>query len=324
VVLAFAGLARLMRDDQSKAQLQPLLANCRLMVLPLIDCPAAPAQGALAIECRTNDHSMRQLLESIHDVTTAELVQTERDLMAEWGGGCHQRFGITAVDVPGVGTVVHHRGKKADDSQVEGITWRGCKARVKGARGWDGFAFRSRSEPILQPLPPLNEAVFIASPKAVWSKEIADTLRGRRLWVSGTSTWFKLAQLGLWVEGCGDGYGFGSMRQTLADPLLQLPSTNGWSVLTHRDGVNTWTDYKAHATYSVSYQMSQEIIDAVKTATHFYWTSYSQYSAYKKYIPIGAQHAVGPGKTKDYIERDGVEVSVFPSHQSWLIWMGAD
>ena len=55
VVLAFAGLIRLWRDarpDGGRERIQRLLQNVRWMVLPLTDCPSAPGQGALAVECR--------------------------------------------------------------------------------------------------------------------------------------------------------------------------------------------------------------------------------------------------------------------------------
>ncbi|CAK9249825.1 unnamed protein product [Sphagnum jensenii] len=51
VILAFAGLIRLWQDEKGRAELTKLLAGVRWMVLPLRECPAAPAQGALAIEC---------------------------------------------------------------------------------------------------------------------------------------------------------------------------------------------------------------------------------------------------------------------------------
>ena len=38
-----------------QAELTQLTNGLRWMVLPLNECPAAPAQGALAIECRSND-----------------------------------------------------------------------------------------------------------------------------------------------------------------------------------------------------------------------------------------------------------------------------
>ena len=61
VILAFAGLSRLWQDEAvgAAAILRELLAGLPRMLLPLNLCPAAPAQGALAIECRSDDARTR-------------------------------------------------------------------------------------------------------------------------------------------------------------------------------------------------------------------------------------------------------------------------
>ncbi len=105
VVLAFAGLARLWQDEAvgAAAVLRELLAGLPRMLLPLTLCPAAPAQGALAIECRVNDERTRALLAAIDDPATRAAIDAERALLAQRGGGCHQRFGATQVQVDGPG-----------------------------------------------------------------------------------------------------------------------------------------------------------------------------------------------------------------------------
>ena len=48
------------------------------MVLPITDCPSAPGQGALAVECRSDDETLRAVLASLDDAATARLVGEER------------------------------------------------------------------------------------------------------------------------------------------------------------------------------------------------------------------------------------------------------
>src|SRR5262249_52360049 len=68
VVLAFAGLIRLWADEAAgRPELRKLLEGVRWMVLPLRECPAAPAQGALAVECRAADARVRSVLAKLHD-----------------------------------------------------------------------------------------------------------------------------------------------------------------------------------------------------------------------------------------------------------------
>jgi hydroxymethylbilane synthase len=76
VVLARAGLARLGRLDAITETLDPL------QVLP------APAQGALAVECRTSDARTRELLGRLEDAAVRACVVAERSTLATLEAGC--------------------------------------------------------------------------------------------------------------------------------------------------------------------------------------------------------------------------------------------
>jgi hydroxymethylbilane synthase len=76
VVLARAGLARLGRLDAVTETLDPL------QVLP------APAQGALAVECRTSDARTRELLGRLEDTGARACVTAERSALAALEAGC--------------------------------------------------------------------------------------------------------------------------------------------------------------------------------------------------------------------------------------------
>ena len=76
VVLARAGLSRLGRVGEITETLDPL------QVLP------APAQGALAVECRTSDARTRELLGRLEDSRTRACVLAERTTLATLEAGC--------------------------------------------------------------------------------------------------------------------------------------------------------------------------------------------------------------------------------------------
>nr|WP_204331855.1 hydroxymethylbilane synthase [Geodermatophilus sabuli] len=76
VVLARAGLARLGRLDAVTETLDPL------QVLP------APAQGALAVECRADDAGTLALLGELDDAATRACVLAERTTLATLEAGC--------------------------------------------------------------------------------------------------------------------------------------------------------------------------------------------------------------------------------------------
>jgi hydroxymethylbilane synthase len=84
VVLAVAGLQRLARGEVVSELLDPI------QVLP------APAQGALAIECRASDDATRALLAPLDDHTTRAAVVAERSLLAALEAGCTAPVGALA------------------------------------------------------------------------------------------------------------------------------------------------------------------------------------------------------------------------------------
>ena len=76
VVLARAGLARLDRSAEITETLDPI------QMLP------APAQGALAVECRTSDARTRELLGRLEHPATRSCVTAERSTLAALEAGC--------------------------------------------------------------------------------------------------------------------------------------------------------------------------------------------------------------------------------------------
>ena len=89
VVLARAGLARLGRLDEATEVLDPL------QMLP------APGQGALAVECRTDDDLAAQLRKVMDDPRTRAAVEAERAVLATLEGGCSAPIGALADLVEG-------------------------------------------------------------------------------------------------------------------------------------------------------------------------------------------------------------------------------
>ena len=89
VVLARAGLARLDRLDAVTETLDPLL------VLP------APAQGALAVECRASDGELVRRLAALDHADSRAAVTAERALLAALEAGCTAPVGGLAVIAEG-------------------------------------------------------------------------------------------------------------------------------------------------------------------------------------------------------------------------------
>ncbi|GGM12732.1 MULTISPECIES: hydroxymethylbilane synthase [Micromonospora] len=99
VVLARAGLARLGRADEITETLDPML------MLP------APAQGALAVECRADDPELVELLTVLDHAPSRAAVTAERALLATLEAGCSAPVAAYAVLAEGEqGEEIYLRG----------------------------------------------------------------------------------------------------------------------------------------------------------------------------------------------------------------------
>lgn len=88
VILAAAGLERLGHGDRIKD------------IIPSSVCLPAVGQGALAIECRTADAEVRQMLDFLNDMPTVHATNAERAFLGLVEGGCQVPIGVHA-DVEG-------------------------------------------------------------------------------------------------------------------------------------------------------------------------------------------------------------------------------
>jgi hydroxymethylbilane synthase len=114
VVLARAGLARLGRLSEITETLDPI------QVLP------APGQGALGIECRTDDAEVLQALAPLEDAATRSAVLAERQLLASLEAGCTAPVGALAEVVEGEdGPELWLRGALGKDGGVRRLSANG-------------------------------------------------------------------------------------------------------------------------------------------------------------------------------------------------------
>jgi hydroxymethylbilane synthase len=324
VVLAFAGLIRLWADSEGRPELEKLLKGVRWMVLPVRENPSAPAQGALAVECRGDDRRVRDLLARLHDERTATDVASERQLLADWGGGCHQKFGATAIRMPALDRLLFIRGRKPTGDFVEELRWTAPPRPSRGARPWDGTAHRSfRIEPTGTQVS-AAVAFFVAHSRAVQSGW-EETLREARVWTSGVSSWHKLAARGIWVEGCAESLGYEHLAPMLETGVLRLPEPGAWTHLTHEGAADGWAHGRTLATYQlVSEPLPKAEKALLEQATHVFWSSSSQFDELRRFVAPGAVHACGPGKTFGHLRDQGIKPTAFPSAEEWKKWVSKD
>lgn len=112
ILVARAGLARLGRLSDVTETLEPV------QMLP------APAQGALAVECRSGDTALAALLAELDDPDTRTAVTAERVLLADLEAGCSAPVGAIAEVVESI---------DEDGRVFEELSLRACVAAVDGS-----------------------------------------------------------------------------------------------------------------------------------------------------------------------------------------------
>jgi hydroxymethylbilane synthase len=112
IILARAGLERLGLQDAITETLDPA------WMLPAV------GQGALGLECRSDDDAVRTLLQPLDDAATRQAVTAERALLRGLGGGCLVPIGAAAEVEAGRltlrGVVLSPDGKRRIDAELRG------------------------------------------------------------------------------------------------------------------------------------------------------------------------------------------------------------
>ena len=318
LIVAKAAIDRLLEAEQdefaaTRAELRSTLSQCLWMVLPLSANPSAPAQGALAIEIARSRPELHELLAAINCADTFASVAREREILRGYGGGCHQKIGVSVLR-RAFGEVTFLRGT-TDDGTLDTCLLKSSKPgppQMPKDQLWplkssdaDWFA-RERIQAAAKP----TSALWVAKAEALpndWQ-----VAAGQIVWASGTQTWQRLAQRGVWVNGCAESLGEHESPniETLVGGELN------WRKLTHADGYADGS-MPTIATYRLVANKSQLKLEG---KTHFFWKSGSSFEYALSLNPWLRQmtHSCGPGNTQRILERNGVQPHIFLNHAQWL------
>jgi hydroxymethylbilane synthase len=318
LIVAKAAVDRLLEAQQvefaaTQAELRSAQLQCRWMVLPLSANPSAPAQGALAIEITRQRADLRELLAPISCVDTFTSVAREREILRGYGGGCHQKIGVSVLRRP-FGEITFLRGVTDDGHTLDSSLLASSKPRppkISKERMWplagsDSDWFTREAIPVKSKKP---TALWVAKGDALpndWTVE-----PGQSVWASGIQTWKQLAQRGVWVNGCAESLG------EQESPQIETLAGSGvpWQKLTHADG---YADgMPTVATYRLVPKNGHLNLEG---KTHFFWKSGSSFEYALSRNPWLKQmtHFCGPGNTQRILERNGIEPFVFLNHSQWL------
>ncbi len=363
LIVAKAALDRLLESDapergsapgqeasecaETRQILRSALENCRWMVLPVSCNPTAAAQGALAVEIRRGRPELKDILARIHCAGTFACVQEERRTLAGYGGGCHQKIGVTVLERE-YGRVFSLRGLSEAGEVLDAFEIRGREGAAAprpedASRIWPASG---DDEPLFsrEPLPRSAWEAELAAAECVWVSRAtalpADASLGERqvVWCAGLRTWAKLAHRGVWVNGSAEG--LGEAEPTRARTLFGRGRDDGrdgdgdrgrsreagelpWLKLTHDRSA---AGMRSLATYRL---VARRDAPDLKGKTHFFWTSGTAFDRALELEPgiRKAYHACGPGLTLAHLRRrlgPDARIDVVLGREAWLAWAGGD
>ena len=320
LVIAFAALKRLMEASEFVDEEPDLLAifkKLKWMLLPLSENPSAPAQGALAIEVASSNISVKNTLEKIKDENVFETVNTERQILKKYGGGCHQKIGVTAINTS-KGQMVYLKGETEQGDKLS-KTYFKPKLKYQNELKEISNYFPSEDSPSLYERIPFSEdkiklsslensGIFISRGNAL--ENINNISESNLIWTSGVETWKKIAKKGVWVNGSSDSLG------EKENPPLDIFDKIKWYKLSHKDAEED--QLSLISTYEL---IPKEMPDNIEENSHFYWMSASSFKlVFDKFPSIeSANHSCGMGKTFDEINQL-IPGKVYPyqNYQDWL------
>ena len=136
VVLAAAGVDRLRESPLPDAE-DPVPADLVVHRLAPERFVPAPAQGALAVQCRRDDHRTREAVGALDHPPSRERVEVERSLLARVEGGCETAFGAWCTGVSSTGLLLVAALERG--GRVFRVRARAKSAEAVVASAWKGL-----------------------------------------------------------------------------------------------------------------------------------------------------------------------------------------
>jgi hydroxymethylbilane synthase len=323
IILATAGINRLLDSEKDAASIEQLLVDKKLMLLPLIECVPAPCQGAIVAEAHHSNARAIEVLNAINQETLMQDCINEKQTALNYGTGCLQKFGVTTIHYNNESKVGYAAGISGEGDKFS--HWSGLPEvdlsnhALFSTTDYMGifFAYKHEQKEIViqQPI------VYVANYKAVKHEALINQLHTKNVWAAGTKTWYELAKQKIWVTGCADAFGLEFMEKAWQMHLLKI-DRNDVCIITGNQAVTNWQNkgWNAIGTYSFSIKEDETIKARIQEATAFFWTSFHQFHHYKSLLNKESIHLCPSGETANLLKEAGINPIVFPNIKSFLQW----
>jgi hydroxymethylbilane synthase len=325
LIMAKAAIDRLLNNNINEFQkisklMKENINRCLWVITPLSQNPTSPGQGALGIEVRCDNLNVINIIKSISDQKTLECVNHERNILRAYGGGCHQKIGVSFFPTF-FGLMKSKKGETDNGDQF--YSWKQhnnqliSKERVKESEIYPPslsvhqLFSRTAIKESVQKINSLNNhCVWISRKSALPANALIN--KNNIIWTSGMKTWKSLARRGIWVNGTADGMGENF------DPKIESLTSHPWIKLTHGKASLSKID-KTIATYNLK---ELPIEEGILNKKYFYWMSATTFNYVVKQFPeiIKEKHACGPGNTYEEIKKtikNQDQLTISLSYDSW-------
>lgn len=325
LVMAKAAIDRLLNNNINEFQkisklMKENIDKCLWVITPLSQNPTSPGQGALGIEVRYDNLNVINMIKSISDQKTLECVNHERKILMAYGGGCHQKIGVSFFPTI-FGLMKSTKGETDDGEQF--YSWKQhdyqliAKEKIIESEIYPSslnthqlFSREVIKESVLKINSLNNHCIWISRKSALPANALIN--KNNIIWTGGMKTWKALVQRGIWVNGTSDGMGENF------DPQIESLTSHSWIKLTHEKAPLSRID-KTIATYDLKELMIEENISNKK---YFYWMSSVAFHYVRKNFPeiTKAKHACGPGNTYKEIKKiikNPDQLTIVLSYNSW-------
>ena len=324
-VVAKAAIDRLLNNKISEFEylaqtIKKYIDQCHWSITPLSLNPTSPGQGALACEVRIDDQPSIDLIKSINVIDDFECVKKERKILENYGGGCHQKIGVSFFKTHfGLmhsskgeikeGDSFHYWNKEETNSKFY-KNIKPVEIFPESLEDYDLFERKSIEKSVKQINNIEKHCIWITRNNSL-PKETRIN-KNNIIWTSGIKTWKNLSKRGVWVNGTADG--MGENFKTNINFLTSYP----WVKLTH-NLANTSKIEK----HIYSYELLEKPIKIdFNNKKFFYWMSSSAFKYVLKHNPsiVNGFHSCGPGNTYIEIKKmlgEKCNLEVFLSYDSW-------
>lgn len=322
IILAVAGLNRLLTHGHEE-MIRGLLSDKKWMILPLFECPPAPGQGAIVLETLKDNTDAASFLEAIDDKKIRLSLEKEQILSSQYGWGCSGAYGVFYMDLPNT-SFTFAAGKNGEGEDF--TDWKmDINIQIAGDKLFSSTDYMKsffRSEADQDTIIPHGfPAFFVSSHKAIHSDALRKQLDEKRVWAAGTHTWYELAKMGIWVEGCADGLGLESVAALLASALVGLPKTD-IQIVTNKSSISHWKEdgWNSTGTYELIPSLPADLQEKMRRAEMVFWTSFQQYELCKDLLDKNVIHACPAGKTATLLRAKMLSPVVFPTIKAFSYW----